>query len=278
MAYIRIKNDTNSLDLTGLTFGKLTVLNKTENRLSHGSIIWECKCYCGKVVFKSAKDLRRAKWASCGCYRIPKKHIDILGKKYNKLLVIERTSLTRNRAILWRCICDCGNEKLCRSADLRIGSVKSCGCVGTNYAKGDKNIRRINKIWNGMLRRCYNPSTISFHLWGGSGVRVCDEWKTDFMEFAKWSLANGYAPKLTIDRYPNQNGDYSPENCRWATMKEQGNNRRGNIVIEYQGQKKTISEWAELKGIPYFRLAQRIMKLKWSPVDAIERPNRRKKI
>lgn len=123
-----------------------------------------------------------------------------------------------------------------------------------------------------MLDRCYKPELKHYRLYGGRGITVCDEWKNDFMAFATWSLANGYAANLTIDRHPNKNGNYEPTNCRWATVKQQSNNRRNNSFLTFRGQTKTIAEWSEIVDINQFAISQRIIKLKWSVKKALTTP------
>ena len=116
---------------------------------------------------------------------------------------------------------------------------------------------RLYSIWHCMKVRCYIKSCLSYKNYGGRGIKICDEWKNDFISFYNWSLANGYKDNLTIDRI-DVNGNYEPSNCRWVSKKEQDNNRRTNRFIEYNGIKKTIQQWAEEKGINTYTLRKRI--------------------
>lgn len=100
---------------------------------------------------------------------------------------------------------------------------------------------RLYRIWKDMRNRCCNKNVPGYHLWGGRGVSVCEEWQT-FERFFEWAVSHGYEESLTIDRLDN-NGNYSPENCRWVTMKEQSLNRRSNSYLTYNGVTKHLSEW-----------------------------------
>lgn len=99
-----------------------------------------------------------------------------------------------------------------------------------------------------MVRRCHNPNHKAYHNYGARGIRVCAEWR-DYRGFKAWAYTNGYAEGLTIDRIDNDD-DYCSQNCRWATRKQQQNNRRCCVYIEHDGQKRTLTEWGELLGVP----------------------------
>lgn len=155
-----------------------------------------------------------------------------------------------------KCQCECGVI-----IDVRTDSIKkqeSCGCKkewGTGegvggYVDGRKR-ERLNAIWHKIKERTSNQNCTQFSYYGGRGIKMCDEWKNDYLSFRGWALENGYNDTLTIDRYPNNDGDYEPSNCRWVTKKEQARNRRSNITIEYDGQKKCLSEWCEKLGLNY---------------------------
>ena len=120
-----------------------------------------------------------------------------------------------------------------------------------------KSRTRLYRIYNNMKQRCGNPHNTVYKYYGGKGVSVCDEWKNSFKEFEKWADEHGYNDSLTIDRIDNTKG-YSPDNCRIVSMKEQGNNRKSNRVIEYNGEKKTLMQWAEDLGIDHRTLWRRL--------------------
>lgn len=128
---------------------------------------------------------------------------------------------------------------------------------------------RIYMIWFDMKRRCYQPKNKRYDRYGGRGIKVCEEW-LDFQSFFDWSLANGYSDDLTIDRLDG-NGDYSPENCRWADLITQANNRSNNHYITYQGETKTMMEWSKELNMNYSTLRRRI-NAGWDVEKAFGRP------
>lgn len=128
---------------------------------------------------------------------------------------------------------------------------------------------RLYRIWQNMKARCYRESARGYENYGGRGISICQEWKDDFLSFKNWAYSNGYNESLTIDRI-DVNGDYSPNNCRWVTNKEQQNNRRDNRIYEYGRKTLTLSQWSELLGINYKTLEKRIEN--WGVDKAITTP------
>lgn len=133
---------------------------------------------------------------------------------------------------------------------------------------GKSNTRLFN-IWVNMRQRCTNPNWSDFHRYGGRGIAVCDEWN-DFQKFYSWSKSNGYLKNLSIDRKDND-GNYTPENCKWSTNKEQSRNRSSNRIIKHNGISKTLAEWSEEKGIEPHTISKRIEAL-WPIDDALNLP------
>lgn len=128
---------------------------------------------------------------------------------------------------------------------------------------------RLYRIWKNMRQRCSNPNCPAYPAYGGRGITVCKEWD-DYITFKGWALQNGYSEALTLDRKNNDLG-YSPENCRWATVKQQSNNTRTNHVLEHNGQKNTLSQWAEILGVSVTTLWDRL-KSGWSVERTLTEP------
>ena len=179
---------------------------------------------------------------------MPKSHrfIDITGHVFDRLTVVEFLG-TRNGSTYWRCLCECGKQSDVSSANLRRVHTRSCGCLKIENAGKQKITHamsgsRIYIIWRAMRDRCKNTNVKQFDDYGGRGIKVCQEWDESFECFL---LDMGEpAPGLTLDRRDNNKG-YSKSNCRWATRKQQANNRRSNRHIDVRGEKMTINQAAE---------------------------------
>lgn len=204
------------------------------------------------------------------------KLIDLTGKKFGSLTVIERVQNKNNR-VYWLCRCDCGNEKIIASDSLRQGLTLSCGCLHkkivaktckNNFLKHGLAKTRINNIYHNMKRRCLDKTNKNY---GKRGIQVCEEW-SKFENFYNWAINNGYQDDLTIDRIDN-NGNYEPSNCRWVNYKKQANNTRKNCNITYNNKTHTLIEWAELKGIKVSTLWMRLNKYNWSIEKTLTYPH-----
>lgn len=130
--------------------------------------------------------------------------------------------------------------------------------------------KRIYNSWRKMVSRCTDKNDIRYKYYGGRGITICNEWN-EFRPFYEWALANGYSDNLTIDRI-DVNGNYEPSNCRWITMKEQCNNKTNNINVEYNGEIKTLKQWAEKYGVKYKLLHERYRRYGWEFERALLTP------
>jgi len=202
-----------------------------------------------------------------------------VGKRYGRLLVVSakrvKDSNGRGRTVL-DCICDCGSKKQVESSSAKSGKSLSCRCLRidlnlktfTTHGEASKSARSDEyQIYMAMKNRCYLKSNKHYHLYGGRGIGMSDEWKNDFMCFLS-DMGRRPSPAHSIDRIDNEKG-YSKENCRWATPKEQANNKRSTVRIEHYGMMMTISEMASMYAIPFKHLEYRIKKKKMGVADAV---------
>lgn len=218
---------------------------------------WLCECDCGNTKIVSRAGLMSGDTKSCGC----KKREDLTGRRFGRLIVSSYDHTDSNGYAYWRCLCDCGNEITTRGKSLRDGVTSSCGCRQreitreTNTTHGMTH-SSLYRIWQSMKTRCLNAHSDDFYRYGGRGISICDEW-LDFENFRDWALSNGYEEDLTIDRIDNNDG-YYPENCRWADIITQCNNRRTSRYITYANTIHTVAEWARILGVKYSTLLRRI--------------------
>lgn len=182
------------------------------------------------------------------------KSLDITGKKYGNLTAIKYSHTGKNYMQYWVFKCDCGNEIITRKTSVISGHCKSCGCLQKQIAKQEvvkhsvkhkESNTRLYNIWKGIKKRCFSKTEPAYPNYGGRGISVCDEWKNYYEKFKEWAMSNGYKDNLTIDRIDN-NGNYCPQNCRWATYKEQARNRRKWKYL-YNGELYTAREIAKIK-------------------------------
>lgn len=266
------------IDRTGQRYGELIAVSYV------GGGKWKCRCDCGKETVVRTENLKSGHTISCGCAKHKtgeKLSHDLTGMRFNRLTVIRSAEKSKTGETRWVCKCDCGNETIVQSNNLKSGLVKSCGCLRHEYlvdshtihggAKRDGKRTKLYSIWIGMRRRCYDMNDVNYHRYGERGITVCGEWKDDFAKFRAWAVKNGYRPNLTIDRIDNDRG-YSPDNCRWAGARDQARNRRSNRVITFNGETHILVEWAEITGIPRSTLYDRIVKYSWPIERALTEP------
>ena len=188
-----------------------------------------------------------------------KKITDMIGRKFGRWLVIGESS-ERNSSgdVRYLCKCDCGNEKTVSGTSLRQGKTTSCGCYNREIiTKGYRfSEEKLYSVWSAMRQRCGNPHDKAYKNYGGRGIRVCNEW-SNYQVFREWALNNGYKHGLWLDRIDN-NSDYSPNNCRWATTKEQARNKRISVMLTIGGTTKNIADWADCSGVGVATIRRRI--------------------
>lgn len=198
---------------------------------------------------------------------------DLTNQKFGRLTAIENIpEKSDGTHTYWRCRCDCGTEVIVRTDQLTRGVTKSCGCLNRDKAR-DTCIKRNTKhnlthhplynIWAKIRERCEKKSSKAYTHYGARGIFVCKEWSRDFEPFYKWSIENGWHKGLEIDRIDN-NGPYSPENCRWTTKLVQANNKTNNFRLEYNGQTHTLAEWCRELDLDYSLTLIRLRKLGWT--------------
>jgi hypothetical protein len=201
------------------------------------------------------------------------KRKEILGQKFGKLLVTGLAYKDSAGTWEWYCKCDCGNECVVKGTNLRRGNTQSCGCyqrerTGESHLTHGLSNTLIDYVHRNMKNRCYREKDERYKDYGGRGIKVCDRWRgpeglQNFIEDM------GERPEGTqIDRVDND-GDYTPENCRWATVTENARHKRNTNYVTYKGETRNLSEWAEITGIPYKTLWARLFAQGWSVEDAL---------
>ncbi len=235
-------------------------------RVRHRS---QCVCECGATLVVPNGALKTGNTLSCGCLKkadpIP------IGSVFGRLTIVEEGPRVAKGAdgytcATWHCRCECGNE-----CDVPAGALKrknnstvSCGCWQRRQ-NGDSNSPEC-KAWASMIDRCYNSSRKDYPRWGGRGIRVCQEWLNSYSAFLA-DMGRRPSQKHSLDRFPNTNGNYEAGNCRWATAREQANNRRSNRLIEFRGEVKTLAQWAYALGFNHGTINSRL-RLGWTAEEA----------
>lgn len=218
---------------------------------------------------------------------------DITGMRSGKLVAVDRAedhiSPNGTRRTMWNCLCDCGNMTVVRTDGITSGRTTSCGCARIEgirrataegrmgHTKYGESRERLHNIWYLIKYRCENETSPAYKNYGGRGIRMCKEWSDDesgYNAFKEWALSNGYSKELSIDRIDND-GDYEPDNCRWADCYTQANNKRINVYYEYNGESRTLPQWEKVCGIPWKNLWGRIRRNGWTIERALTQPMRK---
>jgi hypothetical protein len=196
--------------------------------------------------------------------------LELSGKTFGRLTVVRRGPNAGSKT-RWVCKCVCGRDSLCVGHNLISGHTTSCGCArDRSHLKHGKCRTRLYGIWHGMRTRCSNVNSEDYPDYGGRGIRVCERWQDDFEAFA--ADMGEPPPGTTIDRI-NNDGNYDPGNCRWATRAEQSRNTRRNRIIEFKGKRLCVAEWAREIGMLPDRLATRLHR-GWPIARALTTPVR----
>jgi len=238
----------NNNDFLGKRFEMLTVLEEN-GKNKHGKSLWWCKCDCGKETNAVASEVKSGHTKSCGCLAGIKNTHNLSGKRFGRLIVLEKSKEPYKNHIKWVCKCDCGKTKSVSSICLVSGTTKSCGCL-----RHDTNLRKIAHgksrtsiywVWSTMKGRCQNPSNKSYKHYGGRGIKVCESW-SKFENFLK-DMGERPSEKYSLERIDND-GDYCPENCKWATKAEQIANRRTSLskVMELKAKSEKLEKQVAL--------------------------------
>jgi hypothetical protein len=198
--------------------------------------------------------------------------IELSGKVFGKLTVIGFVCRLNCHSI-FKCVCECGKETLVTSNNLRRNHTTSCGCMSSKKTIGVRTATHMMRnhplynTWCGMINRCYWDKHNRSKHYKGKGIKICDTWRHSFETFRDWAILSGWKKGLSIDRIDN-NGNYEPGNCRWATNKEQARNRTSNVWLTIDGVSKIVIEWSEETGVSPSSINQRLKK-GWTHKEAV---------
>lgn len=274
-----------AIDMIGKKYGMLTVLSRADDKITGSGKprrMYNCECECGKLTVVRGDWLRSGEIKSCGCQKDPER---LIGIKFGRLTVLRRVEnkvFRNSQHVVYECVCECGNNVNVSGGHLSSGHTRSCGCIKSeilyqrNTTHGGS-YTRLYYVWNNMIRRCYDSRSHEYSNYGGRGIKVCDEWRCDFVTFRDWALQKGYNENAkrgdcTLDRI-DVNGNYCPSNCRWANSKVQANNKRFNTRVGINGEYHTVSEWCDIYGIKSNIVWTRVGR-GWDLIEAIITPPR----
>lgn len=203
----------------------------------------------------------------------PGKRIDLSGQRFGALTVLEYAGFERKRT-KWLCQCDCGERVVSNTMKLRSGLKTFCNVNGHGWGDGPRRERLLEYAsWQAMKNRCLNQNDPGYKHYGGRGIRICSEWVDNFERFLS-DMGPRPTPKHSLDRYPNNDGNYEPGNCRWATPSEQARNKRGTVYVQYEGKKIGLADLTESLGLSRSLVLKR-MNAGWSLEAALTTPSNR---
>ncbi len=256
-------------DLLGQRFERLLVVGSLGNDARQTVRRWLCQCDCGRTTAVTTGCLTSGNTRSCGCLaydvlvernqkqaraQAQSRSEALIGLRFSKLTVTAFAG-SDGRSCFWLCRCDCGAQTTQNTHHLTSGNTRSCGCL----RNGGHHHRRTRSkewyAWRSMRRRCQNPKCPQYRNYGGRGIEVCERWE----EFELFFADMGLAPTgQSLDRWPNNNGNYEPGNCRWATAVQQRRNTRINRVLTWNGESRPVSEWSEITGLSKYAISWRL--------------------
>jgi len=198
---------------------------------------------------------------------------DLTGRIFGNWTVLNYAGLVKQKHAKWNCVCKCGNRRPVFAQSLKSGASRGCGCTVSKMAtqrltKHGKSSSPVYKGWAAMKDRCFNPRNTHYAEYGGRGITVCDRWRYSFTNFLK--DMGERKPGMTIERIDND-GNYEPGNCKWATRREQQRNRRACNYLNFNGETLCISEWADRTGLRHETIRSRLNR-GWSIEKTLSTP------
>lgn len=209
------------------------------------------------------------------------KREDLTGRKSGRLTVIEFYDYGKNGNSRWLCKCECGNTSVVSGTYIKYKKTLSCGCLTKERVSEATKTHGMSNSpiypeYRNMKKRCYDENAHNYKWYGGRGIKMCDRWLDDIHNFYDdvSILPHFREEGYTLDRIDND-GDYEPNNVRWATKSEQCNNRRSNLIYEYEGKDRTLKEISDITGLPYKVLHKRLKTFGWEPERAFSKTLRK---
>lgn len=188
--------------------------------------------------------------------------IDMTGMRYGSAIAVEIVGPSKRSGLVWKLLCDCGSTFAAAGGEVRRGSVTCCSACAIERKRAAKTTHGLTnspeyRNWCAMKARCLNPNVRAFANYGARGVSVCERWRDSFDAFLA-DMGPRPTPQHTVDRWPNNSGDYEPDNCRWATRGTQANNKRNNHLISIDGVTQTLAEWSRVAGMTESGMRRRL--------------------
>ena len=205
------------------------------------------------------------------------KYMDLAGQRFGRLTVVEYVGRTRHGHVVWKCACECGGSSTPTTQSLRCGHARSCGCIASEKASKMGRAKRTHGMsksreyaaWARAIGRCSREDDKAYRYYGGRGIRVCDEWQDSFEAFFA-HIGPRPSSAHTLDRI-DVNGNYEPGNVKWSTITEQLRNTTKTFWVDFRGKRMSLAEVAEVTGVPYPRIKNRLL-AGWPVDDAVFRP------